>query len=257
MNTTEQSFQLGEQQIKLAGFQAESVQLLPSHVSGFDVSFLSHWPYLKSLSTVDVPPKLISFFNENSQMFCRDNLPMNEAWSYFSLLGGFESIFDSNSQLAFKQKNINVQFNDLINKMCPELMTQISLLPFKLSAATVIALQPKSRVCVHIDKQNYGLDKFLIPLNTPQDSHFIFYNYGAVPLVTGSVYAIDASHMHYVINQSDEVRYNLIVRGLLEDSFLSYLDWIKKSFDQSGMPTFYKVPSQIEYAPANLIEDAL
>lgn len=257
MSGRDRFFKMSDQKIRISNFQSESVAKVSERATGFDLSFLSHWPYLAGPHRVEVPSDMIQYFNSNPHLFCVDNLPLNEAWSYYSLLGGFEYIFSSNEELNYRHKNTRVDFNSEITQRWPQFVSQLKSLPFEITAATVIALQPQSRVCVHIDKKNYGLDKLLIPLNTPTDSHFLFYQYGAVPLQVGQVYAIDASHMHYAVNRSQEVRYNLVIRGLIEDNLPNYLNWIKQGYEQNGIPAFYKVPDRIDYAPANLVDELI
>lgn len=249
----EKVFLIGQQEVKLTDFQNLEIKKSFSAPTGFDITYLSRWPYLETNSVLKVPQKAIDFFDNNQGLFHPDNLAMNEGWSYFSLYGSFDSLFAGAEELAFKSKNLNIAYNSIIEDIWPELPDFIQSLPLEAVTATVIALQPRSRVCVHIDKKNFGLDKLLVPLNAPENAHFVFYQYGAIPFEAGHVYAIDASHMHYAVNQGSQVRYNLIIRGHMDEKLPSYLNWIHKSYVQNGEPKFLKVPTDLKWQPANLI----
>ncbi|MBY0452458.1 MAG: aspartyl/asparaginyl beta-hydroxylase domain-containing protein [Bdellovibrionaceae bacterium] len=249
----ENIFLIGDEKVRLTDFQNLQIKKFAPNPSGFDITYLSRWPYLETKTILNVPPQAIEYFDRNRNIFKPDNLPMNEGWSYFSLFGSFDSLFASSEELVFKRKNLNLTFSPMVKDIWPDFPEFIRKLPFEVATATVIALQPHSRVCVHIDKKNFGLDKLLIPLNAPQDAHFVFYQYGAIPFKEGHVYAIDASHLHYAVNQSSSVRYNLIVRGYLDETLPAYLNWIKEGFNQNGEPRFLKIPSDLKWQPANLI----
>ncbi len=163
-------------------------------------------------------------------------------------------MFLTNDELTFKKKHSDVEINPDNTSRWPEFSALMASLPFDVVSAGIFALQPKSRVSVHVDKGNHGIDKLLIPLNKPKDSFFAFYQYGAVPLEKGSIYAIDASYPHYAVNQSDEIRYHLIVRGCFESKLQRYFDWLKEGYQEFGEPSFNAIPDGEQWSPSNKIK---
>lgn len=248
-----ETFLIGTKEVSFEDFQNKKIETGANFSNGFEIAYLSHWPYLKGQGFLDIPPEVIGFFNSSSELFCQDNIGFNKGWSYLALKGLLEYLFFTNEELAFKHQHLNIKYDEDILKVWPNLKTFIEGLPYDIVSAAVFALQPNSRISLHTDKNKYGIDKFLIPLNKPNDAFFAFYHYGQVPLEAGHIYAIDASYPHYAVNQSNEVRYHLILRGAFEKKLPQYMDWLQKSYQLNGPPQFDRIPEGIKWKPSNLI----
>jgi len=50
-----------------------------------------------------------------------------------------------------------------------------------------------------------------IAITQPVDCNFVMEKHGSVPFTTGSVFWLDVSNMHTVFNNSDQLRWHIIV----------------------------------------------
>ena len=58
-----------------------------------------------------------------------------------------------------------------------------------------------------------------IAINNPDGCHFVFKEKGIVPFVAGTGLVLDVGNEHIVINNSNEVRYHVIVHGNYDQGF--------------------------------------
>ncbi len=247
-----ETFIAGKKEIILDEFQQRPIQPMPATASGFELAYISKWPYLRLEGEFNVPQKLINYFNANQDLFCVDKISHNSGWSYVAVVGDLDFTFLDAAALSLKSRHVEIKTRPDVLEKWPEFSQLIANLPFDVVSAAVFALQPGTSIAVHTDKYMYGIDKLLIPLNKPKDAFFAFYHHGMVPLQTGNIYAIDASHFHYAVNRSNEIRYHLIIRGCFEKKLSTYFECLKNGFDKYGAPVFEPIPHGDEWMPSNL-----
>lgn len=247
-----ETFIAGKNEIIINDFQSRTIDPMPPTASGFELAYISKWPYIRVEGEFKPPQKLLNYFNENQNLFCIDKIPHNSGWSYVAAMGELDFTFLDAAALSFKARHVEINTRPDILELWPEFSELMAKLPVDVVSAAIFALQPNTSIAVHTDKYNYGIDKLLIPLNKPDDAFFAFYQHGKVPLEAGGVYAIDASHFHYAVNRSNEIRYHLIVRGCFERKLTSYLDWLKDGYAKYGAPVFERIPEGDQWMPANL-----
>jgi len=249
-----ETFIIGKKEVTLSDCQAKNIQFMPVESTGFELAYLSKWPYLRADVQFKVPSAVIDYFNSNQNLFCQDTISHNAGWSYLALMGSLDFTFLDSEVLSFKLRHADIQIREGFLEVWPEFGDLMKNLPLDVVSAAVFALQPGSNIAVHTDKKLHGIDKLLIPLNKPKGAFFAFYEYGVVPLEEGGVYAIDASFTHYAANQSNEIRYHLIVRGCLDNKLDRYFDWLKNSHQKYGAPTFANIPEGDQWRPSNYVK---
>jgi len=88
----------------------------------------------------------------------------------------------------------------------------------------VMALEPNGYVSLHRDCNTSGLSPINIAITQPKNCKFIMEGWGEVPFQSGTAYMLDISNNHAVFNDSDQVRYHIIVHSdNLSDKFQSSL----------------------------------
>jgi hypothetical protein len=96
----------------------------------------------------------------------------------------------------------------------------------------VMALEPKGYVHLHRDLNPQEKEKFhreLAPINIsitqPENCDFIIKDWGTIPFRPGDAYMPCISKWHAVINDSDEIRYHIIIHSSdWTDSFRSLVE---------------------------------
>lgn len=92
----------------------------------------------------------------------------------------------------------------------------------------VMALEPGGYISLHRDTEFKSLVPINIAITQPNDCRFIMEGWGEVPFKTGDAYMLDVGNRHAVFNDSDQVRYHIIVhfrdwvndfRNLVVDSY--------------------------------------
>lgn len=81
----------------------------------------------------------------------------------------------------------------------------------------VMALEPNGYVGLHRDlvgnqEQNF-LSAINISITQPKDCHFIIKDWGSIPFRPGDAYMPDINNWHVVFNDSDQIRYHIIVHS--------------------------------------------
>lgn len=84
----------------------------------------------------------------------------------------------------------------------------------KYQRVRVMRLQPGAFIEVHKDHDSPMLGAINIAISQPEDCKFYVEGHGVVPFTVGSAYMIDTSNLHAVINNSDQVRYHIIIHQL-------------------------------------------
>ena len=73
-------------------------------------------------------------------------------------------------------------------------------------------LKPKGVISIHRDGEPPGsLDPINIAITQPNDCKFVMEKYGAVPFKTGDAFILNVSNRHAVYNNSDTIRYHIIM----------------------------------------------
>jgi hypothetical protein len=75
----------------------------------------------------------------------------------------------------------------------------------------VMLLEPGGYVSIHSDSNKPALMPVNIAITQPVDCNFVMEKHGSVPFTTGSVFWLDVSNMHTVFNNSDQLRWHIIV----------------------------------------------
>ena len=90
----------------------------------------------------------------------------------------------------------------------------------KYSRLRFMRLEPGGYITPHHDAQSFVLSAVNISLNNPTGCNMVLENIGVVPFKdTGTVMAFNPSYEHIVWNQSNSVRYHMIVHGMWKPSW--------------------------------------
>ena len=105
-------------------------------------------------------------------------------------------------------------------ELVPNLHKFLSELPYKLfDRVRIMRLAPYGYIMPHSDGKGRIFSPLNIAINNPNNCHFVFKDKGIVPFKAGSGMIIDVGRDHIVINNSDEVRYHIIVHGHYTQDF--------------------------------------
>ena len=79
-----------------------------------------------------------------------------------------------------------------------------------------MALEPGGYIEPHSDRKNNEkrLGAVNYALNNPEGCKFYMEGYGIVPFRDGLAYKLDISNKHCIVNDSNEVRFHIIVHGI-------------------------------------------
>lgn len=105
----------------------------------------------------------------------------------------------------------------------PNLYKFLSNLPFtEFDRVRIMRLAPGGYIMPHTDnKFERAFSPLNIAINNPDGCHFVFKNKGIVPFEAGTGLVLDVGAEHIVINNSNEVRYHVIVHGNYDKGFYS------------------------------------
>jgi hypothetical protein len=108
-------------------------------------------------------------------------------------------------------------------ELVPNLHKFLSSLPYKLfDRVRIMRLAPGGYIMPHTDNKNQrAFSPLNIAINNPEGCNFIFKDKGLVPFVTGTGMILDVGREHIVINNSNEVRYHIIVHGHYSPDFFN------------------------------------
>ena len=103
----------------------------------------------------------------------------------------------------------------------PNLYKFLSNLPFKeFDRVRIMRLAPGGYIMPHSDnKFERAFGPLNIAINNPDGCHFVFKGKGIVPFMAGTGLVLDVGNEHIVINNSNEVRYHVIVHGNYDQGF--------------------------------------
>lgn len=104
----------------------------------------------------------------------------------------------------------------------PNLYKFLSSLPYKLfDRVRIMRLAPGGYIMPHTDGKGRIFSPLNIAINNPNNCHFVFKDKGIVPFTAGTGMIIDVAREHIVFNNTDEVRYHIIVHGHYAQDFFN------------------------------------
>jgi hypothetical protein len=89
--------------------------------------------------------------------------------------------------------------------------------PCNFGRIRIMALEPGGYVGIHRDTQVSQLDAINIAITQPNDCKFVMENHGTVPFRPGTAFWLDISNCHVVFNDSNEIRWHIIVHQDFSD----------------------------------------
>jgi len=100
----------------------------------------------------------------------------------------------------------------------------------------VMKLEPGASIEVHKDRGIKGLAEINIAITQPNGCNFYMENHGIVPFKIGQAYMLDISNRHCVINNSNEIRYHIIVHHeIINDNFKQVIrESYNKLYDENS-----------------------
>jgi hypothetical protein len=90
-------------------------------------------------------------------------------------------------------------------------------------------LEPRGYIAPHRDQKESGFFPCNIALNQPKGCEFGMQGRGLLPIKEGSVFLPNISNLHFVQNESQEVRIHLIIHGVAGREFSRYEELILRS----------------------------
>jgi hypothetical protein len=108
-------------------------------------------------------------------------------------------------------------------ELVPNLHKFLSNLPYKLfDRVRIMRLAPNGYIMPHTDnKHKRAFSPLNIAINNPVGCQFVFKDKGIVPFEAGTGMILDVGREHIVINNSNEVRYHIIVHGHYTQDFFN------------------------------------
>lgn len=123
----------------------------------------------------------------------------------------------------------NYHWTDICDQI-PYITNITKALPFKdYGRVRIMRLAPNGYIMPHTDGQGRIFGPFNFALTQPIGCNFVFENYGIVPFKTGRGCMLDLGVKHAIINNSDQVRYHLIIHGSPTSNFYAGM---KESIDK-------------------------
>lgn len=113
----------------------------------------------------------------------------------------------------------NYQWTDVC-ELIPETTNFLKSLPYeKFDRVRIMRLEPKGYIMPHTDGPGRIFSPLNIAINNPKGCEFVFKEAGIVPFTAGTGMVLDVAREHIVINNSNEVRYHIIVHGYYNKKF--------------------------------------
>ena len=75
----------------------------------------------------------------------------------------------------------------------------------------VMRLDPRGYITIHRDSTTSALSAINIAITQPEECSFVMEKYGTVPFESGDAIMLDLSNRHVVFNNSNQVRWHMIV----------------------------------------------
>jgi len=101
------------------------------------------------------------------------------------------------------------------SRLAPTITNLIQKMPFNhFHRVRIMRLAPGGHIMPHADGVGRIFGPLNFPLTNPQGCTFAFEDDGIVPFAVGQGFMLDLGRRHFVLNDSDEYRYHLIVHGI-------------------------------------------
>jgi len=147
----------------------------------------------------------------------------HEGWQSLTLHGIDKHKTEHYTKYGFNSaKEAGYHWTDVCERV-PNLYNFLSSLPFtEFDRVRIMRLAPGGYIMPHSDnKFERAFSPLNIAINNPDGCHFVFKNKGIVPFASGTGLVLDVGTEHIVINNSNEVRYHVIVHGNYDKGFYS------------------------------------
>ena len=144
----------------------------------------------------------------------------HQGWQSLTLHGIDKHKTEHYTKYGFNTlEEANYHWTDVC-ELVPNLYKFLSGLPYKLfDRVRIMRLAPYGYIMPHSDGKGRIFSPLNIAINNPNNCHFVFKDKGIVPFEAGSGMIIDVARDHIVINNSNEVRYHIIVHGHYTQDF--------------------------------------
>lgn len=200
----------------------------------------SQLPWLKL--DIDVPRQVIEQEITNIKPFLvqhREDYGEHNGWWSFCIHG---KSHDATRESGYYNDDRPYQWTDIAKKHMPETVAyfrdQWPGLDYR--RIRVMALEPGGFIALHRDREDPGLGPINIAITQPQDCRFVMDRYGTVPFSPGQAFWLDISLMHTIFNDSDQIRYHIIVHQGLDHPKFQKL--VVKSYDSMYNDTICDKP---------------
>jgi len=160
----------------------------------------------------------------------------HQGWSSLCLHGISSSHTEGPEIYGYTNENCPWQWTDMSDR-CP---TITSFFKEKFDYTSyhrirIMKLAPGGQTRPHRDyiaEEKNNIGSINIALNNPDGCYFYMDNVGYLPWTQGRAIALNLSHVHSVVNNSNENRYHLIIHGNLGKSwshrfYSNYRNWKK------------------------------
>jgi hypothetical protein len=117
-------------------------------------------------------------------------------------------------QYGYKSEaDVNYQWTSICDKI-PYITNLVKSFEFdQLKRIRIMRLAPGGYIMPHVDGKGRIFGPFNFALTHPLGCNFVFEKYGIVPFKVGRGFMLDLGVKHCIVNDSDEVRYHLIIHG--------------------------------------------
>jgi len=138
----------------------------------------------------------------------------HQGWSGLTLHGIGSDKTQNYDQYGYKtQEEANYHWTSIC-KQCPYIVDTIKSLPFsKFDRVRIMKLLPGGYIMPHNDGDGRIFGPLNIPLTQSEGCTFVFEDKGIVPFKVGNGFMLDLGNNHCVVNNSEHVRYHVIVHG--------------------------------------------
>ena len=146
----------------------------------------------------------------------RSNKESHAGWSAV-VLHGISSLHTLDcTAYGYTKDNAPMKWTD-IAAMCPNILNFLNVnFPYtKFERVRIMRLEPGGYIAPHIDGGDFDhLGPINIAINNPQNCNFFMDGYGILPFADGTAMSLNiGSKTHFVLNNSNENRYHIILHG--------------------------------------------
>jgi Aspartyl/Asparaginyl beta-hydroxylase len=187
---------------------------LPEFNSAADFSWIqnnSGLPWLKLDIVVPYSEILAEIQNIQSLLVThREDYNEHQGWSSFCIHG---KSYDATREDSYYNDNRPHCWTPEAQELMPETVEYFrSMWPAnQYQRVRVMRLDPGGYITIHRDSPISALGAVNIAITQPNECLFVMEKYGTVPFESGDAIMLDLSNRHVVFNNSDQVRWHMIV----------------------------------------------